>query len=121
MTGAYLAALLVSAAGVLAIDLRWRLLLGARRSPFGTRLRVLGVVGAGAALLLVWDVVAIRAGFYGRGLGDALVGVEVAPHLPIEEIVFVVFLAYVTLVVAAGMLRWLGQRRDQWPDGRDAS
>lgn len=113
MTGAYLAALLASAAGVLAIDLRWRLLLGARaatRGPLGSGLRVVGVVLLGAVLLLVWDVVAIRAGFYGRGGGEALLGIEVAPHLPLEELVFVMFLPYVTLVVAAACLRVLAAR-----------
>ncbi|QIK84233.1 lycopene cyclase domain-containing protein [Sanguibacter sp. HDW7] len=114
MTGAYLAALLVSGAGVLAIDLRWRLLLGARSEavgPLGSGLRVVAVVVLGALLLLAWDVVAIRAGFYGRGGGDALLGVEVAPHLPLEELVFVVFLPYVTLVVAAACLRVQERRR----------
>jgi len=111
MTGAYLAVLLASCAGVGALDARWRLVLGER----GSRGRALGVVVAGAVLLLGWDLVAIRAGFYGRGASDALLGVEVAPNLPVEELVFVVFLPYVTLVVAAAWRRTLARR----PSRRD--
>ena len=61
----------------------------------------------GAVGFLVWDAVAISRGFFGRGESPAMLGIEVAPHLPIEELVFVTFLSYLTLVVFGGALRLL--------------
>ncbi|MGP7960274.1 lycopene cyclase domain-containing protein [Sanguibacter sp. A247] len=113
MNGTYLLALLGSAAGVAAIDVRWKLLLAApaRGGALPGRWRAAAALATGAVLLLVWDLVAISEGFYGLGHGDALLGIEVAPHLPVEELVFIVFLPYVTLVTAAATLRILGARR----------
>ncbi|GEA80512.1 lycopene cyclase domain-containing protein [Cellulomonas uda] len=104
MRGAYLLCLLAAGAGVALLDRRWRLALWHPRS----RARTVAVGSAAAALLLLWDVVAIRAGFYGRGDSPALLGVWLAPHLPLEEVVFVVFFAYVTLVAAGGAERLVG-------------
>jgi lycopene cyclase domain-containing protein len=103
MRGTYLLCLLASWAGVLAIDLRWRLAF-AQRSARGRR-TCLAVAAAGTAFFLVWDLRAIDAGFYGRGDSPALLGVWVVDHLPLEEIVFVAFLCHVTLVVAAAVDR----------------
>lgn len=115
MTGPlYLLALLVSAAGVLTIDLRHRLVLGADAR------RGLIAVAAGAGLFLVWDVVAIAGGMYGRGGSATLTGLEVAPHLPIEEIVFVTFFSHLALVVHALVMRLAARGEDgSREDGRD--
>lgn len=105
MTGWYLGALALSFAGMAIIDARWRLAFFARER----RARVLTalVTALGAAGFLAWDLTAISRGFFGRGESPAMLGVEVAPHLPVEELVFVTFLSYITLVVFAGMLRLL--------------
>lgn len=95
----YLLALAVSLAGMLVVDARHRLVL------WDTPGRSAAVIAAGAAGFLVWDLVAINRGFYGIGSGPALAGVEVAPHLPVEEIVFVVFLCHLTLVLHALAVR----------------
>lgn len=105
MTGLYLACLLVSAACVALLDRRWRL--AAWRAVPGAGRRTSALVAAGSALLIVWDLVAIALGFYGRGESDAMLGVWLAPHLPLEEVVFVAFLSYVTLVVAGAVARAL--------------
>ncbi|GEL93720.1 lycopene cyclase domain-containing protein [Cellulomonas composti] len=99
MNGLYLACLLASWAGVTVLDVRWRLALGvpARRSRRTAAL----VVGAGVVLFLAWDLVAIAAGYYGRGAPDLMVRIELLPHLPLEEVVFVTFLCHLTLVVDA--------------------
>lgn len=97
----YLVALLVSLAGMLTIDARHRLALWHRPG------RSLAVIAAGAVGFLAWDLVAIGLGFYHLGAGSALAGIEVAPHLPVEEIVFVVFLCHLTLVAHALALRLL--------------
>ena len=105
MTPWYLLALLFSAAGVLTIDARHRLALW--DSPG----RSAAVIGAGTVGFLVWDLVAIDLGFYGLGAGPALSGIELAPHLPLEEVVFVMFLCHLTLVTHALALRLTAPRR----------
>lgn len=104
MSGAYLAAELVALACVVGVDARLHLFVWADARRAGV------VLAAGVALFVGWDVVAIAAGFYGRGAGTAMLGVEVVPHLPLEELVFVTFLSYVTMVVLALVRRALASR-----------
>ena len=100
MTGLYLTCLLLSAAGVALIDRRWRL--AAWRDVPRSGRRTLALVAVGSAVLLVWDLAAIALGFYGKGASPAMLDVWLAPHLPLEEVVFVAFLSYTTLVTAGG-------------------
>lgn len=95
MRGAYLLLLLVALGGVAAVDRRWRLVLAADRRAG------LVAVGAGVVLFLAWDAVALTRGFYSRGGAAELLGVDVLPRLPVEEVVFVTFLAYLAAVVHA--------------------
>lgn len=75
----------------------------------------------GTALFLVWDIAGIAAGVFLRG--DALIasGIVLAPELPLEEPIFLVFLVLCTMVVFTGTMRILAARRP--PAGRkvDAS
>ncbi|TRW43044.1 lycopene cyclase domain-containing protein [Georgenia yuyongxinii] len=89
----YLGTLVVSLAGMVVLDRRYRLVLwaDARRGAV--------VLAAGTAFFLVWDVAAIAAGFYRRGDSAAMTGAMLAPELPLEELFFIVFLAYLTLVL----------------------
>ncbi|PFG36747.1 lycopene cyclase domain-containing protein [Flavimobilis soli] len=116
MTGWYLGALAFSFAGVVTIDARWKVALFARERR--ARALTVAVTLVGAAGFLVWDAVAISRGFFGRGESRAMLGVEVAPHLPVEELVFVTFLSYLTLVVFGGALRLLGQGTRPTPEVR---
>lgn len=100
----YLALLLGCLACMAFVDHRARLLLFSDRPGRGAL-----VLGVGTLVFLAWDVVAIEAGFYSRG-GAALTGVELLPHLPLEELFFVVFLCYVTLVLHGLALRALRHR-----------
>jgi lycopene cyclase domain-containing protein len=101
----YLTSLLVCLACMALVDRRWRLVLWSSR-PWRAAL----VLAAGTVLFLVWDVVAIDAGFYARG-GALMTGIELAPHLPLEELFFIMFLCYVTLVLH-GLVGLLLARRD---------
>lgn len=123
MTGWYLAALLVSFTCMLLVDARWKLALwspasgnwhGVRVPPGGWRAVVL-LLGGSAGFLL-WDLVAIDLNFYGRGTGAALLGIEVLPHLPLEEFFFVLFLCHIALVLTGAALRLFGRH-----DRQDAS
>lgn len=99
MPGLYLLAILASAAGVAALDRRFRL--AAFRSPRRTLL----AVAAGTVFFLLWDAVGIAAGVFVKGGSDLLLGIDLAPHLPLEEPFFLAFLSYLAVVVWAAALR----------------
>jgi lycopene cyclase domain-containing protein len=103
--GIYLAAILASAAGVLLIDRRWRL--AAWRHPGRTAAAVL----VGTAFFLVWDAAGIAAGVFVKGDSPLLLGIDLAPHLPLEEPVFLAFLCYLALVAWAAAQRLIERRR----------
>ena len=112
MPGLYLAAILASAAGVAAVDARWRL--AAWRAPGGAA----AAVGIGTAFLLAWDAVGIATGVFVKGGSPLLLGVDIAPQLPLEEPFFLAFLCYLALVVHGAALR-LGRRPADARDPRD--
>jgi lycopene cyclase domain-containing protein len=89
----YLAALLLALACMALVDHRWKLVLwsDARRGAV--------VLAAGVVFFLTWDLLAVHFGFYGRSGSDLMTGAQIAPDLPVEEVFFVLFLCYVTLVL----------------------
>ncbi len=102
---AYLGALLGATACMALLDHRFRLVLwaDARRGAL--------VLAVGVAFFLLWDVAAIAAGFYHRGESEAMTGIMLGPELPLEELVFVTFLCYLTLVLHGLVRHVLGARR----------
>ncbi len=101
MPGLYLIALLVSFAGMLALDARFRLALWA--SPVSSGI----ALAAGTVFFLLWDAAGIAAGVFVRGDSPILLGVDLAPHLPLEEPIFLAFLCHLALVThAAALRRW---------------
>jgi lycopene cyclase domain-containing protein len=106
MPGLYLLALLISIAGVGALDARFRLALWVHPARTAT------AVGIGTAFFLAWDAVGIATGVFVKGGSPLLVGIDLAPHLPLEEPVFLAFLCYLALVVHAASLRVTRRRRD---------
>jgi lycopene cyclase domain-containing protein len=87
----YLAALLVSIAGLIVLDLRFKLFFAA--AP----VRAAIVLVVGVAFFLAWDVAGITLGIFFRGNPDLLTGVLLAPELPLEELFFLVLLCYTTM------------------------
>ena len=59
------------------------------RSPAGSLL----AVAAGTVFFLAWDAVGIAAGVFVKGDSLLLLGVDLAPQLPLEEPFFLAFLA----------------------------
>src|SRR4051794_32295970 len=104
MSWLYLLAIVGSTAGVGLVDHRWRLCL------FTHPARTLAAVAAGVAFFLTWDLVATGLDIYRRGDSPAMTGIELAPDLPLEEIFFVIFLGYLTLVVHRLLVVVLGSR-----------
>ncbi|GAA3211400.1 lycopene cyclase domain-containing protein [Microbacterium terregens] len=107
MPGIYLTAILVSAAGIAALDARWRL--AAWRSPG----RTAAAIALGTAFFLAWDAVGIATGVFVKGDSPLLLGVDLAPELPIEEPFFLAFLCYLALVVWAAARRLPLLREDR--------
>ncbi|BDZ53346.1 lycopene cyclase domain-containing protein [Agromyces marinus] len=105
----YLAGLSAVIGCMALIDARWRLVFW--RAP----LAAAATVGIGVAFFLVWDAAGILSGVFFRGDSSIVTGIELAPELPLEEPVFLVFLCYLTLVLVLGFERILEVRA-----GRDA-
>lgn len=61
----------------------------------------------GTALFLLWDIAGITAGVFLRGESFAASGVVLAPEMPLEEPVFLVFLVLCTMIVFTGAVRIL--------------
>ncbi|MRG59822.1 lycopene cyclase domain-containing protein [Agromyces sp. CFH 90414] len=60
---------------------------------------------AGVVFLLVWDVAGIASGIFLHTPNAISTGLMLAPHLPVEEIVFLAFLCYLAMVAYTGALR----------------
>jgi lycopene cyclase domain-containing protein len=102
--GLYLLAIMLSFAGVAALDLRWRLVV--RDAPVRTLITVI----LGTGFFVAWDLAGIASGVFVKGNSPLLLGVEFAPHLPLEEPVFLAFLCYLALVSWAAGERMLRSR-----------
>lgn len=107
MPGLYLAAILASAAGVALLDRRWRL------AAWAAPGRTAAAVAIGTAFFVAWDAVGIATGVFVKGDSPLLIGVDLAPHLPLEEPFFLAFLCYLALVLHAGAGRVLDRRAER--------
>lgn len=89
----YLAALLFSLTGMLVLDWRFRLAFfkDARRTP--------SILAIGVGLFLVWDLFGIGLGIFFVGNSTLTTGIMLGPELPLEELFFLTFLCYFTLIV----------------------
>lgn len=101
----YLAALVVSLAAMVLLDSRFRLVFwrDARRASL--------TLAAGLVFFLAWDAAGIALGIFARGGSRFMTGIEVAPELPLEEIFFLLFLCYLTLVLVFGARSILDRRK----------
>lgn len=94
MTGwEYLGALVLSIVSAVLMDYRWKLFfwVDARRAAV--------VLGAGIVLFLLWDISGILSGVFFRGDSPGMTGLEIAPDFPPEELLFITFLCYMTMVL----------------------
>jgi lycopene cyclase domain-containing protein len=101
----YLAALLVSIAGMVVLDLRYRLFFARDRR------RAAVVLAVGIVFFLAWDLAGIGLGIFFLGDADLVSGVLLAPELPLEEVFFLTLLCYVTMNAFGAAGRLLERRR----------
>lgn len=101
---AYLTALLVSFSCMLLVD--WRFSLFLFRHPLRAGL----VLAGGLVFFLAWDLTAISLGIFLHGAAPYMTGIMLAPELPLEELVFLLFLCHLTMVLVLGFQRLFTRR-----------
>jgi len=111
MGAVYLTALLISLGCMLLLDWRFRLFFW--RDAVSASV----VTAVGFVFFLLWDVAGIANGIFLRGDAAIATGVVLAPELPIEEPVFLLFLVVCTMVIYTGSARLLTHRRERRTGG----
>lgn len=107
MSVLYLIGLLGALAGMVVLDLRYRLFFG--RAP----LRAAFVLVLGIAFFVAWDAAGIGLGIFFRGTSSLLVGVQLAPELPLEELFFLTLLCYLTMNLYGALSGVVSGRRNR--------
>lgn len=92
----YLAGLLVSIAGMVVLDYRFKL------AFFASAWRAAVTIAVSMAVLIAWDIAGIRLGIFFSGASAYSSRLMLLPDFPIEEPVFLFFLSYLTLVIYRG-------------------
>ncbi|MCQ1949180.1 lycopene cyclase domain-containing protein [Arthrobacter sp. zg-Y859] len=99
----YLLFLLLSLGCMVLLDHRFRLFF------FANARRAAVVLAIGLLFFTGWDLAGIGSDIFYRGETPFMLGLTLAPHLPVEEIFFLAFLCYLTMVVF-GLVRLLAER-----------
>lgn len=99
----YLASIVVSMMCIAAIDYRYKL------AFFYDVRRTCVAVGSSLGALLVWDAAGIALDIFRIGDSPFMTGVVLAPHMPLEEPVLLLFLSYLSLVMYRGVERICGR------------
>lgn len=89
----YLFALLISLAGMATLDWQHKLAL------WHDQRRTLLTIGIGVIIFVVWDIAGIALGIFFHGDSRYTLPFRIAPEFPIEELLFLTLLCYVTLVL----------------------
>ncbi|MDP3950160.1 lycopene cyclase domain-containing protein [Microbacterium sp.] len=92
----YATALLVSLGCLILLDVRFRLVF-ARRPLVAAIVLLIGV-----AFFMAWDAVGISLGVFRHLDSGWATGILLFPQFPLEELLFLVFLGYLTLVLIGG-------------------
>lgn len=104
MSLVYAVALLFSGACLVLLDLRFGLVL--RRRPVATAIALV----VGLAFFVAWDAAGIALGVFRHVDSRWASGVLLAPEFPVEELLFLLFLSYLTLILLSGWRRWSESR-----------
>ncbi|MBG6237501.1 lycopene cyclase domain-containing protein [Mycetocola sp. CAN_C7] len=106
MSVIYLLTLLASLGCMVLLDRRFSLFFwrDARRATIVTLI--------GVAFFVLWDLFGIGLGIFYRGETEFMTGLVVAPELPIEELFFLTFLCYLTMILVTGTDRLIRARTE---------
>lgn len=89
----YLALLLLSIASMLLIDRRFSL------AFFYDKIRTWITIAIGVIVFILWDIGGIVLGIFFMGDSPYVSGILLGPEFPIEELFFLFFLCYFTLIL----------------------
>ena len=99
MSFLYLAALLISLAGLATLDYRFKL--GFRANAKRASL----TIAVPYVLFLAWDYLGIQFRVFARGHSPYMLGIEIVPNFPLEELLFLGVLCYTGLLITAALAR----------------
>lgn len=105
MAAVYLLLLLASLGCMLLLDYRFRLFFW--RDWVSASIVTL----VGTVFFLIWDAFGIALDIFFRGDAVIATGIVLAPEMPVEEPIFLVFLVVCTMVLYTGSVRILQWRR----------
>lgn len=111
--GLYLAALLFSVGGLVVLDARLRLFL------FAAPLRAALTLAIGVAGFLLWDAAGVGLGIFFEGETGLLVGIDLAPEIPLEELFFLILLCLSAMHAFLLTQRLLAQRHARTTRGSE--
>ena len=94
----YLASLLVSIAGLAALDFRHKLAIAKSK-------KYLWLILAPVLFFLAWDLAGISLGIFFRGDATHLTGILLSHELPLEELFFLILLSYTSLLLLKAFTR----------------
>ena len=109
----YLLFLLLSLGCMVLLDHRFRLFF------FADARRATVVLAVGVLFFTAWDLAGIGSDIFYRGETPFMLGLTLAPHLPVEEIFFLAFLGYLTMVVF-GLIRLVAEHARRRSSGSAA-
>lgn len=95
----YLGSLLISLAGLVALDRKHKLAFA--KNPKAASI----AVAIPYLLFVIWDAAGIALGIFFKGQSQFLTGIMIAPEFPIEELFFLALLCYTTLIVSTWFAR----------------
>lgn len=94
----YLAALIVSLAGLATLDYKFKLAIAKSKKH-------LYLIFISVLFFLVWDVAGISSGIFFRGGATHITGILVSEEMPLEEIFFLTLLSYSALLLLKSFTR----------------
>ncbi len=95
----YLGSLLISLAGLVALDRKHKLAFA--KNPKAATI----AIAIPYLLFIIWDAAGIALGIFFKGQSKFLTGIMIAPEFPIEELFFLGLLCYSTLIVSTWFAR----------------
>jgi lycopene cyclase domain-containing protein len=95
----YLGSLLVSLAGLVALDRKYKLAFA--KNPKAAAI----AIAIPYLIFVIWDAAGIALGIFFKGQSKFLTGIMIAPEFPLEELFFLGLLCYTTLIVSTWFAR----------------
>lgn len=101
MNWLYLAAIIFSFVGIMTLDWRHRL------ACWCDSRRTIMTVLIATVVFVAWDICGISLGIFRSGHSPYMSGIYLFPEFPLEELVFLLFLNYFSLIVyRLGTKQW---------------